>query len=90
MGAPRRIKKTSSYPTTDEKSFPTYKEAIEHQTDIDIDAACEGGDINSDDLKAFLKKNSNKEAVTEYMKHHGDKPPAPKKKAAKKPPASST
>jgi len=81
MGTARRIKKTTGYPTTDKKSFDTYKEAIKHQTDIDLDAECEGAAVvNADDMKSFLKTNV--EVVQEYIKHHlTPKKPAPEKTA---------
>ena len=82
MGTPRRIQKTIGYPTTDDKSFGTYKEAIEHQTDLDIEESCDGSSINADDLKAYLKVNLH--VAKEYIKHHlTPKKPAPKKTGGK-------
>ena len=78
MGTPRRIQKTIGYPTTDDRSFDTYKEAITHQTDVDLDESCKEFSFNEDDMKKFL--SSNVKVVQEYIKHHL----TPKKPAEKK------
>lgn len=78
MGTPRRIKKKSGYPTTDEQLFQTYKEAAKHQADLDLIESCEKSPFAADDVKDFIMANS--DVIQEYVKQHAEK----QKQATKK------
>jgi len=87
MGTKRRIQKTTGYPATDGSSFDTYKEAIKHQTYIDINKSIKNSLIpNKDDDKDAVVSDvldfieDNLVIVQEYIKHHL----IPKKAAPKK------
>ena len=78
MGTARKIQKKTGYPTTDDKMFDTYKEAMNHQTELDLIASCDADDnIEAAALKTYLTKNV--DVVQAYIKQHLTEKPAAKK-----------
>lgn len=77
----KKILKQSGYPTTDGKTFQIHKEAVKHQTDLDLIEACTGAMMDVDNVKSFLKVNH--EIVSDYILKHLTVKPAPKQKPAK-------
>lgn len=78
MGTKRTIVKKTGYPTSDGEMFDSYKEAMNHQTDLDLIASCDADDnIDAASLKKYLTKNV--DVLQSYIKQHLTKKPAPKK-----------
>ena len=65
------IKEVSSYKTTDDEIFKTFREAEKHQADLDLEEVYEGSNIDTNyeitfsDLKEWLDKNF--AAVVAYL-----------------------
>ena len=75
----RKIERQTGYPTTDNKLFDKYQDAVKHQVDVDLIEASKSAGSETGH-KAFIIANP--EIVSDFIKYH-----CAKKSAKKKPPA---